>query len=148
VIADAPANTLLQQAIAEPDRRKSPVCSIPVPANHERGPMVIHLLPVKGAALDVFSGAEILMAATAVGINAQAPSLSILHGLFDLSPAEARLAAGLVAGHPLRTAAGHQNIQFSTARSYLDNIFRKTGTRQQSQLVALLRSTQPLAVDR
>ena len=41
-------------------------------------------------------------------------------------------------------AADGANIQFSTARSYLESIFRKTGTNQQSQLVALLKSTQPL----
>ena len=143
-IAEAAANKLLQQAIADHDRRQSSVCSIPVPANDDRGPIVIHLLPVKGAAQDVFSEGEILIAATAVSLNTEMPSLSLLHGLFDLSPAEARLAATLAAGHPLKTAAAHQNIQFSTARSYLDNIFRKTGTRQQSQLVALLKSTQPL----
>jgi DNA-binding CsgD family transcriptional regulator len=64
--------------------------------------------------------------------------------LFDLTPAEARLAAGLASGMALKDAALHQGIRFSTARSYLEIIFRKTRTRQQSQLVALLKSTQPL----
>ncbi|MDB5657157.1 MAG: Cyanate lyase [Tardiphaga sp.] len=64
--------------------------------------------------------------------------------LFDLSPAEARLAAALASGVTLKDAAIHQGIRFSTARSYLEGIFRKTRTRQQSQLVALLKSTQPL----
>jgi DNA-binding CsgD family transcriptional regulator len=67
-----------------------------------------------------------------------------LHGLFDLSPAEARLAAALTAGDALKAVAANHGIKFSTARSYLENIFRKTGTHQQSQLVALLKSTQPL----
>jgi DNA-binding CsgD family transcriptional regulator len=64
--------------------------------------------------------------------------------LFDLTPAEARLAAALSSGMALKDAALHQGIRFSTARSYLEIIFRKTRTRQQSQLVALLKSTQPL----
>lgn len=64
--------------------------------------------------------------------------------LFDLTPAEARLAAALASGLALKDAAIQQGIRFTTARSYLENIFRKTGTRQQSQLVALLKSTQPL----
>jgi len=64
--------------------------------------------------------------------------------LFDLTPAEARLAAALASGLALKDAAAHQGIRFSTARSYLESIFRKTRTRQQSQLVALLKSTQPL----
>jgi DNA-binding CsgD family transcriptional regulator len=61
--------------------------------------------------------------------------------LFDLTPAEARLAAALASGVSLKDAAVHQGIKFSTARSYLESIFRKTRTRQQSQLVALLKST-------
>lgn len=64
--------------------------------------------------------------------------------LFDLTPAEARLAAALASGLALKDAAIQQGIRFTTARSYLENIFRKTTTRQQSQLVALLKSTQPL----
>lgn len=63
---------------------------------------------------------------------------------FDFTPAEARLAAALASGMALKTAAVHQGIRFSTARSYLEGIFRKTRTRQQSQLVALLKNTQPL----
>jgi len=67
-----------------------------------------------------------------------------IRGMFDLTPAEARLAAALASGGALKDAASGQGIRVSTARSYLENIFRKTGTRQQSQLVALLKSAQPL----
>ena len=138
------AHALLQRAIVEYDRRDASVRSIPVPANDDRGAAVIHLLPVRGAAHDLFIGAEILIVATSVGANSASPSLSLLHGLFDLSPAEARLAAALAAGDPLKVIAANQGIQFSTARFYLDAVFRKTGTHQQSQLVALLKSAQPL----
>jgi DNA-binding CsgD family transcriptional regulator/PAS domain-containing protein len=65
--------------------------------------------------------------------------------LFALSPKEARLAASLASGRTLKQAADDSRIQLSTARSYLENIFRKTGTRQQSQLVALLKSAQTIA---
>lgn len=64
--------------------------------------------------------------------------------LFDLTPSEARLAAALAGGVSLKDAAIRQGIRFSTARSYLESIFRKTRTRQQSQLVALLKTTQPM----
>jgi DNA-binding CsgD family transcriptional regulator/PAS domain-containing protein len=64
--------------------------------------------------------------------------------IFDFTPAEARLAAALASGIALKDAALHQGIRFSTARSYLEAIFRKTRTNQQSQLVALLKTTQPL----
>lgn len=64
--------------------------------------------------------------------------------LFALSPREANLAASLASGRTLKEAADDNQIQLSTARSYLEIIFRKTGVRQQSQLVALLKSVQPL----
>ncbi|MES2196476.1 MAG: helix-turn-helix transcriptional regulator [Pseudomonadota bacterium] len=144
-VTNSNANTLLQRAIVEYEQRDFPVRSIPVPATDERGAAVIHLLPVRGAAQDLFTRAEILVVVTAVGVNSASPSLSLLHGLFDLSPAEARLAAALAAGEALKAAAVNQGIQFSTARSYLEAVFRKTGTHQQSQLVALLKSAQPFA---
>ena len=64
---------------------------------------------------------------------------------FDLTPKEASLAASLAAGMTLKEAADAAQIQFSTARSHMEKIFQKTGTRQQSQLVALLKSTQMIA---
>lgn len=67
-----------------------------------------------------------------------------LRAIFNLTPAEARLAANLCAGQSLKSSAELQDIRFSTARHYLENIFQKTGTRQQSQLVALLKNVQPL----
>lgn len=143
-VRDPIANVLLQQAILECDRCDSFVRSIPVPANSDRGAVVIHLLPVRGAAHDLFIGAEILVVASSVCASSTPPSLGLLHALFDLSPAEARLAAALAAGDALKVVAANQGIKFSPARSYLETIFRKTGTHQQSQLVALLKSAQPL----
>jgi DNA-binding CsgD family transcriptional regulator len=45
----------------------------------------------------------------------------------------------------LKAAASGNGVTFSTARTYLDRIYRKTGTNQQSQLVALLKTVQPFA---
>lgn len=120
------------------------VRSIPVPAKEDQEAVIIHVLPLRGAAQDIFSGGAVLLVATALSMSAKVPDITLLHGLFDLSPAEARLANALASGRSLKEAAGHQGIQFSTGRSYLESIFRKTGTRQQSQLVALLKSTQPI----
>ncbi|WP_245497881.1 helix-turn-helix transcriptional regulator, partial [Mesorhizobium sp. M7A.F.Ca.CA.001.08.2.1] len=103
---------------------------------------VIHLLPLRRAAHEIFSGADILVAATAMSASAPVPSPSLLAGLFDLTPAEARLAASLAQGRPLKEAAASSNVTVKTSRTYLERIFAKTGTRQQSQLVALLKSAE------
>jgi len=65
--------------------------------------------------------------------------------LFDLTPAEARLAAALASGWTVKEAAASANITVKTCRTYLERIFSKTRTRQQSELVALLKSTEPLS---
>lgn len=64
--------------------------------------------------------------------------------LFNLTPAEARLAAGLVSGHSIKQTAANAGITVKTGRTYLERIFAKTGARQQSELVALLKSTELL----
>lgn len=55
-----------------------------------------------------------------------------------LTPAEGRLAALLAAGHDLRDAAAALEIGYGTARTRLGQIFLKTGTRRQAELVRLV----------
>ena len=62
----------------------------------------------------------------------------LLRTLFDLSPAEARLALGLVAGHTVDEYARLAGVGTATVRSQLHSIFAKTGTHRQAALVALL----------
>ncbi len=66
-----------------------------------------------------------------------------LQASFDLSPSEARLAAAIANGQSLKEVSAGTGIQLKTARTYLDRVFRKTNTHQQSQLVALLRGAVP-----
>jgi DNA-binding CsgD family transcriptional regulator len=66
------------------------------------------------------------------------PCEVLLAHLFNVTPAEARLAQCLSTGDTLEEAALVLNIKLSTARSQLSSLFAKTGTRRQSQLVALL----------
>ncbi len=143
-IADEPADLLFREALEKLKAGgASPVRSIPIAATGDRPTMVLHFLPIRGAAIDIFSGADILLATTSVDPHAQVPSLDILNALFDLSPAEARLAVRLAAGLSIRQAAIDSGITLNSARTYLARVFRKTGTSQQSQLVALLKTVQP-----
>lgn len=138
-LVDEPANALFQQAVVQ-NRDNRVVRSIPVPAVREQPALIVHLLPLRRAAHDIFSGAEILVAATTVSVDATVASASILAALFDLTPAEARLATALASGRSTQEAAMEIGIAVKSARSYLERIFRKTGTNRQSQLVALLKS--------
>ncbi|MER8825916.1 helix-turn-helix transcriptional regulator [Mesorhizobium sp. M0938] len=142
-LANASANALFQEAITH-NRQDRVVRSIPIPAKEDQPALVIHVLPLRRVAHEIFSGADILVAATAMSASSIVPSPTLLAGLFDLTPSESRLASVLSQGRPLKDAAHELNITVKTGRTYLERIFAKTGTRQQSQLVALLRSAEPL----
>lgn len=64
-----------------------------------------------------------------------------LRGAFGLTEAEAMLAALLATGEELRSAAAKLGITYGTARARLAEIFQKTDTRRQSELVSVLLTT-------
>jgi len=141
-IANPAAEKLFREAVSlSGTDRDGFVRSIPVPAMEGGPALIVHVLPLRRSAYDIFSGADILVAATPVNATGSVPSPGILTGLFDLTPAEVRLASALAEGKSLHMAAESNGIQLSTARAYLERIFHKTGTHQQSQLVALLKGT-------
>lgn len=126
-------------------RRSDAVRSIPVAARDHAPAIIVHVIPIVRSAFDIFTGAEILVAATTIQANSSPPSPSLLTSLYNLTPAEARLAAALSSGQSLEAAAAAGQITVKSARTYLERIFAKTGTNRQSGLVALLRSVPPLA---
>jgi DNA-binding CsgD family transcriptional regulator len=58
-----------------------------------------------------------------------------------LSPAEARLAAGLVTGKTLSQIAASTGVRITTLRTQLGSILRKVGAGRQSDLVRILSIT-------
>lgn len=138
-LADAKANKLFQQAIASGTGDAASGRSVPIAPSENSEAMIVHLIPLRRLAHELLSGADILIAATALNPTNLVPSPTILTRLFDLSPAEARLAAALASGDSLGVAATNANITYRTASTYLGRIFDKTGTHHQAQLVALLK---------
>jgi len=72
--------------------------------------------------------------------------LQLLGKLYDLSPAELRLASALLDGKSPEEFAHEVFVSLNTARTQLKSVFRKTGTHRQSELVALLSRAPPLRV--
>jgi DNA-binding CsgD family transcriptional regulator len=70
--------------------------------------------------------------------NFPVPSEASLKSLFDLTPAEARLAQHLACGDSVEEVAQTLHIKMTTARTQLAAIFAKTETRRQAKLVAIL----------
>ena len=74
-----------------------------------------------------------------IGLQAQAlPAEDLLRTLFGLTRAEIALTEKLANGQTLTEAAEAARISRETARTHLKSILRKTGTRRQSELTALL----------
>jgi len=81
-------------------------------------------------------GGRLLHYVTEAGSRAYPADL--IAALFDLTPAEARLVGALSAGVDLDQAASDCGVTKSTARSYLKQVFVKTGVTRQAELVRLV----------
>ena len=113
--------------------------SIPVPAADDGShpPLLIHLLPVRGAAQDIFAGGQALMVVSLLERKA-APLPELLNGLFDLSPAEARLVGELAMGMTPKDITAAREVSMPTVRSQVRSILAKTGVPRMADLAQLL----------
>ena len=68
------------------------------------------------------------------------PSAEMLSRLFNLSPAEGRLARELASGKKVEEISEAMGITVSSVRTYLKRLMEKTGTSRQAELVRLLLS--------
>jgi len=137
-LANREAAALLKQALSDSASNPMPIRSIPV-GTAEQANLVLHVLPLRRAASDIFAQGTALLTVTGYAADANVPSDAVLRGLFDLTAAEAGLAAGLASGLSLAEVAARRGIAIATARTHLAQTFRKTGTSHQAQLVALLK---------
>jgi DNA-binding CsgD family transcriptional regulator len=138
-LVDAGANTLLSEAIANLSTSECQfgARSIAVPSDGDNAAMVVHLIPVRRSAHDVFGPAMGILVATPLGSSQTLPD-DLLNGLFDLSPAEIRAANGLLEGKTIDDLAASLGLSRETIRTQVKAVFAKTGTARQSDLVSLL----------
>jgi DNA-binding CsgD family transcriptional regulator len=138
--SDAAARSALQN-MYDRLRVTSDLAALPcepiVVRRHDKGPLILRILPVPPSAKVPFLGARALLTLTAVEPR-PGPEASLLLSAFGLTPAEARLASIIAAGGNPERAAEELKIAKATARNHLKAIFAKTGTRRQGELVALL----------
>lgn len=138
-LADPRADALLAAALARlpVSGDTGGVRSFPIPAHQERPPLIVHLIPIRLGAHDVFSNASGILVVTPV-VPKDVPTADVLQGLFDLSPAEARVARGIAEQQTVGAIAEGLGLSPQTIRGQLKSVFAKTGARRQVDLVALL----------
>jgi DNA-binding CsgD family transcriptional regulator len=137
-LVDAGAEQMLRRAIGSLDRNDLAVpCSFAVRGASSQAAMVAHVVPVRGSARDVLVHSTGVLVLTPV-TRPDAPPVELIQSLFDLTPAEAKVARSLVAGDTLEEIAAASNLSRNTIRSQVRGALEKTGSRRQADLVALL----------
>jgi DNA-binding CsgD family transcriptional regulator len=137
-ISDVAADALLADALNTLSSIAGrAVKSIPVAATAAHVPMVLHVVPVRGSARDIFTQAIALLVVTPVD-RAAVPTAEVLQGLFDLTPAEARVARGIGQAETIDALADATGVNRETVRSQLKAVLSKTGLSRQQELVSLL----------
>jgi len=145
-LTNVAADLMLADAIArlDSDRGNQPVASIPVPARDDQPPVIVHLVPNRGAAQDVFSGATAILVATPV-IPRDVPTAEVVQGLFDLTPAEARVAREIGRGKSIAEIVAASGVSDGTVRTQVKAILGKTGLHRQGDLIGLLRGVSSIS---
>ncbi len=133
--ADRRLGAALAQHAASPRRPQGR--SFPLPAIGTAPPAVAHLLPIVRSVRDLFSSCDFVLIVTPLKVGA-APDPTILQGLFDLTPTEAKVAGELCSGFPIREIAARFGISAETVRSHVKSILSKSGVRRQVDFVSLM----------
>jgi DNA-binding CsgD family transcriptional regulator len=140
-LAYAPANSFLASCLdsvrlsASDTGRNSR--SFALPRTETAEPAVIHLLPLRGDARDLFSRAALFMVITPLDKGNIAPG-EIIQGLFDLTVTEAKIAREIAIGMEPGQIAAKFGVSVETVRVHLKSIFAKTGFSRQADLAATI----------
>ncbi len=148
-IADRKADALLETALLALARGNGhgTAQSFPITDKERRTSGVAHLLPARGAALDLFSRIHSVLVVMPLSVP-NAPPARMLQAMFDFTPSEARIAVALAEGRSIDAIGEDFGVARETVRSHLRSIFAKSGVSKQSALVRLLLSvTLPCATD-
>jgi DNA-binding CsgD family transcriptional regulator len=137
-LVDRRADTMLGQALLQLQcHARGQVHSIPIAATPERPASIVHVVPVRGAANEIFAAASCVLVITAVA-HPEIASTQVIQGLFDLTPAEAKVARGIAAGRTVDDLASEAGLAAGTVRYQLKSVFSKTGVSRQAELVGIL----------
>jgi len=137
-LKDKGADQLLRDAVAHIDSEGgSRVRSFPLRDADAEAAMVAHVIPIRLSARDIFLRCAAVMAIMPVAAP-QAPPVELVQSLFDLTPAEARVARSLASGKTVEDIASDGGVSLNTVRTHVRGVLAKTGCDRQAEVVALL----------
>jgi DNA-binding CsgD family transcriptional regulator len=142
-LKDNIADHLLRDAIATVHLDiGSSVRSFPIRDAQANATMVAHVIPIRLSARDIFLRCATVLAMTPV-TTPQAPPVELVQSLFDLTPAEARVARSLAAGRTVENIASEGGVSLNTVRTHVRGVLEKTGCNRQAEVIALLTGIVP-----
>jgi DNA-binding CsgD family transcriptional regulator len=136
-LSDRNADLLLRAAIASVRADGAGARSFPVRDAEGSATMIAHVVPIRLSARDIFVRCTGVLVLTPVSLP-NAPTVAIVQSLFDLTPAEARVARNLAEGKTVADIASSSGTSESTVRSHVRGVLEKTGCNRQTDVVALL----------
>jgi DNA-binding CsgD family transcriptional regulator len=137
-LKDRAADSLLRDAIAAIDVAGGfSLRSFPVRDTGANAMMVAHVVPIRLSARDIFVRCAAALVLTPVTLP-QAPPVELVQSLFDLTPAEARVARSLASGKTVEDIATDGGTSANTIRTHVRGVLEKTGCNRQVDIVALL----------
>jgi DNA-binding CsgD family transcriptional regulator len=86
--------------------------------------MVAHVIPIRLSARDIFVRCAAAFVLTPVTLP-QAPPVELVQSLFDLTPAEARVARSLAAGETVEAIATTRGVSQHTIRVHIRRVLGK-----------------------
>jgi DNA-binding CsgD family transcriptional regulator/PAS domain-containing protein len=99
------------------------------------GPLSLLVCPVPSDALPDLRQHRPVIIFVSDPDDARLPAAALLRKVYDLTPSEARLAAALAEGKRLQEYAEEAGITVNTAKTQLKQVFTKTGSDRQSDLI-------------
>lgn len=109
--------------------------TIPVPADAGTPPFVLHVVPIRRDARDLFARSAAVVVVSLVKAP-ERPDLAVLQGLYDLTAAEARVGADLLTGASIADIARRAGVSRETIRTQVKSLLAKTGVARQQDFIS------------
>lgn len=135
IFTETSANTLWQKLLNTDILRLGG--SFPIKATEDFATLIVHVLPITGAANDVFGSADMLLAIAEASGKLDIDD-TVLMGLYDLTPAESQIAKDIAMGQDVASIAKARQVSVGTVRAQLHSVFEKTGVQRQAELARVI----------
>ncbi|MBD9373906.1 hypothetical protein IB238_14860 [Rhizobium sp. ARZ01] len=133
-LRDARAHGLLKEALRR-SNRDMVVQSVPVLARDGTVPVVLHVVPLRRQARDLFARTEFIVTVASLS-TAKGDLSELLSTLYDLTASETRVAKNLCLGESIRSISERYDVSVETVRTQVKRVLSKTGMSRQSELIS------------